>query len=146
MISLISKATKTSHTGHAGDGSHVNTQPVGDTRRMFLRDLIIDCEIGVYPEERDRKQRVCFNIDAVVSDRPVSGDDIADVVSYELLRDAAHRVTTGGHTNLVETMAERLAALCLVHPAILEVTIRVEKLDVFEDCAGAGIEITRRRA
>ena len=24
--------------------------------------------------------------------------------------------------------------------------IRVEKLDVFEDCAGAGIEITRRRA
>jgi dihydroneopterin aldolase len=152
MISLISKATSATDTGAAGAGTadghghYTSTAPAKATRRMFLRDLIVATEIGAYPEERGRKQRVSFNIDAVVEDRPVTEDDLAGVVSYELLRDAAHRVAAKGHTNLVETMAERLAALCLNHPAIIEITVRIEKLDVFEDCAGAGIEITRRRA
>lgn len=146
MMSLLSRVTGAAHSASEPSGHYAATEPAASRRRMFLRDLIIATEIGAYPEERDRKQRVRFNIDALVEDRPVTEDDLAGVVSYELLRDAAYRVSTMGHTNLVETMAERLAGLCLNHPAIVEITIRVEKLDVFEDCDSAGIEITRRRA
>ena len=146
MISLLSKVTSPAQNLAEPSGNYAATEPAATRRRMFLHDLVISTEIGAYPEERDRKQRVRFNIDALVEDRPVTEDDLAGVVSYELLRDAAYRVSSMGHTNLVETMAERLAGLCLNHPAIVEITIRVEKLDVFEDCDSAGVEITRRRA
>ena len=150
MISLLSKVTRgaegVTRSVSEQSGHYAATEPADNRRRMFVRDMVLSTEIGAYPEERNRSQRVRFNIDALVEDRPVTQDDLADVVSYELLRDAAHRVTALGHTNLVETMAERLAAMCLNHPAIVEITVRVEKLDVFEDCESAGIEITRRRA
>ncbi|MEO0392907.1 MAG: dihydroneopterin aldolase [Pseudomonadota bacterium] len=157
MISLLSKVTSapqaapqaapTDHTAGAGGHTvrYAKTEPAQNRRQMFLRDLVLETEIGAYPEERNRTQRVRFNINALVEDRPVTQDDLAGVVSYELLRDAAHRVTDMGHTNLVETMAERLASMCLNHPAIVEIMVRVEKLDVFDDCEAAGVEITRRR-
>lgn len=155
MISLISKATQNtavrsddrSTATHGAEMSEdTGTKPTDTFRRMFLRDMDLEAEIGAYPEERGRKQRVRLNIDAVVADRVITEDDLDAVVSYELLRDAAHRVVTEGHINLVETMAERIAALCLSHPSVEAITIRIEKLDVFEDCAGAGVEITRQRA
>jgi dihydroneopterin aldolase len=48
--------------------------------------------------------------------------------------------------NLVETLAERAAALCLADPAALSVRLRVEKLDVYPDAASVGVEIVRARA
>ncbi|MBV6633611.1 MAG: dihydroneopterin aldolase [Alphaproteobacteria bacterium] len=150
MISLISKATRATDrataSASAPESEETGTKPSMTYRRMFLRDMDLEAEIGAYPEERGRTQRVRLNIEAVVADRIITEDDLDAVVSYELLRDAAHRVVSEGHINLVETMAERIAALSLSHPSVEKITIRIEKLDVFDDCAGAGVEITRERA
>jgi len=121
------------------------TKPASDFRRLYLREMTLDAYIGAYPEEREHPQRVRLDIDAKVEDRQVNSDQLSHVVSYELLRDAVHAVVAAGHINLVETLAERVAAACLAHPQIIEVTIRAEKLDVFNDCAGAGVELVRTR-
>jgi dihydroneopterin aldolase len=49
------------------------------------------------------------------------------------------------HVELVETMAEEIACLCLADSRVLKVRVSVEKLAVFADAASAGVEIERSR-
>lgn len=114
------------------------------TRRVFVRDLVIDCLIGVHRHERDGSQRVRINLDLTVfeSDLPID-DKLANVLCYEQLITRVRALATAGHVNLVETLAERIAGLCLQEPDVETARVRVEKLDVFSDAASVGIEIER---
>ena len=46
----------------------------------------------------------------------------------------------------METLAERIATLCLREARIERVRVRVEKLDVYPEAASVGVEIERDRA
>ena len=116
-------------------------QPV---RRVFVRDLVLACSIGVYRHERDATQRVRINLDlAVPEDGGALDDDIANVVNYEDVVDRVRAAVARGHVNLVETLAENIAAVCLQDGRVGTVRVRVEKLDVFSDAASVGVEIER---
>lgn len=111
---------------------------------VFIRDLILPCSIGAHRHERDSAQRVRINMDLAVLERPADLDDkLENVFSYEHLADGARTLAASGHINLVETFAERLAALCLTDPRVRRARIRVEKLDVYADAAAVGVEIER---
>jgi dihydroneopterin aldolase len=111
--------------------------------KIFVRSLVLDCEIGAYEEERGRKQRVRFSVELwLYPARARNNDDVARVVSYDGIVDAIRAVTAGGHINLVETVAERIAAKCLAHRRAAKVRVMVEKLDRVEG-ASLGVEIER---
>lgn len=111
---------------------------------MFVRDLILECLIGVHRHERNGRQRVRINLDLDVADQgPPPADRLADVVNYETLVVALRALAAAGHVNLVETLAERISEICLSDPRVRRACIRVEKLDVFADAASVGVEIER---
>ncbi len=114
-------------------------------RHVFVRDLVVDTFIGVYDFEKDNKQRVRLNLDLAVFEGDVSSvaDDIQNVVCYEKISNEVRAVCDNGHTNLVETLAEEIAIVCLSHGQVRSVRVRVEKLDVFADAASVGVEIER---
>jgi dihydroneopterin aldolase len=56
--------------------------------------------------------------------------------------DAVRDLVAQHHTNLVETLAEQIAACCLSDRRVRRVRAQVEKLDALPD-ATAGIEIHR---
>ncbi len=119
---------------------------------MFIRDLVLHASIGVHAHEHAASQRIRINLDLAVTDdggdklsRPAVGhDDLARVVDYEVIVNRVRAITTAGHVQLVETLAERLAECCLKDPRVIQVQVRVEKLDVFPDSVSAGVEIIRR--
>ena len=113
-------------------------------RRVFVRDLVLDCLIGVHRHEKDGSQRVRINLDLSVLETDAAVDDkLANVLCYEQLVTRVRNLATAGHVNLVETLAERIAGLCLQEPDVQSARVRVEKLDVFSDAASVGIEIER---
>lgn len=114
-------------------------------RHVFVRDLVIDTFIGVHAHEKDDKQRVRLNLDLAVFEGDVSSvkDDIQNVVCYEQISNEVRKVCDNGHTNLVETLAEEIAIVCLSNAQVRSVRVRVEKLDVFADAASVGVEIER---
>ena len=116
-------------------------------RQVFVRDLVVPCSIGAYRHERSAPQRVRVNVNLAVveGDGPLD-DQLAHVVSYEKIVEGIRHVAQAGHINLVETLAERIADLCLADPRVRSVRVRVEKLDVFPDAASVGIEIERHSA
>ena len=117
------------------------------TRRMFVRDLVLDCLIGVHRYERDGRQRVRINLSLdVLETGEADRDRLADVVNYDTLVVRIRALAQNGHVNLVETFAERVASICLEDLRVRRATVRVEKLDVFDDTESVGIEIERENA
>lgn len=113
-------------------------------RRVLVRDFVLDCEIGVLRHERGRHQRVLINLDLTVRDEGLPlADDLRNVVCYDEIIRGIRGLAAAGHVNLVETLAERIATMCLVDPRIRRVRARVEKLDVYPDVAAIGVEIER---
>lgn len=120
------------------------TQPATRFRRVFVRDLMVSCVIGVHRHERTGAQRVRINIDLTVAEdrRPIN-DRLDNVVCYEEVVNRVREIAEGGHINLVETLAEHIADSCLEDERVRRAVIRVEKLDVFADASSVGIEIER---
>ncbi|WP_165491134.1 dihydroneopterin aldolase [Lichenihabitans psoromatis] len=102
--------------------------------RIFVRDMVLEIDVGAYAEEFGRRQRVRFSIEAEIEaiDHPTR--DMRDVVSYDLLTDTIRQVAGAGHVEFVETLAETIAARILGHPRLAAVHVTVEKLDL-----GAGV-------
>lgn len=114
-------------------------------RHVFVRDLMQMCAIGVHDHERTGPQRVRLNLDLAVYEGDASdvADNIQNVVCYEEITTAVRAVCAGDHINLVETLAEDIARVCLTHSQVRSVRVRVEKLDVFDDVSSVGVEIER---
>ena len=75
------------------------------TRRMFVRDLVLDCLIGVHRYERDGRQRVRINLSLdVLETGEADRDRLADVVNYDTLVVRIRALAQNGHVNLVETL------------------------------------------
>ena len=113
--------------------------------RIFVRDLVVECHIGAYEEEKGVKQRVRFSVEmSILPSRRRSQDDVSSAVNYDLIVDAIRSATGTGHVHLVETLAERIAARCLSHRRAVKVKICIEKLDRLEG-ASVGVEIERSK-
>jgi dihydroneopterin aldolase len=129
-------------------GANVHTLHIADAgtrvRHVFIRDLLLTCLIGVHKHEQKKPQRVRINLDlAVLEDAEDIGDRLSEVVCYEDVADGIRNLVAKGHVNLVETLAEQIAEMCLVDARVRTARVRVEKLDVFPDATSAGVEIER---
>ena len=114
-------------------------------RRLFVRDLVIPCAIGIHDHEQGARQNVRINVDLEIADPDAPHHDrIAEVVSYDDIVSVIRTLTGAGHINLAETLAERIADLCLGDRRVACATVRVEKLDVLSDAECVGVEIIRR--
>ena len=57
--------------------------------------------------------------------------------------DGIRAITSEAHINLLETLAEKVATLCLADKRVLVARIRVEKLRIIKDADSVGVEIER---
>lgn len=110
--------------------------------RVFVRDLTLPVNIGIHPHERIEPQTVIFSVDLAVQEKqpPVT---ISDVVCYETVCAKIRRLVEQGHIDLVETLAEKIAGLCLHNPRVIKVRVRVEKPDAITEAGSVGVEIER---
>jgi len=113
-------------------------------RHVFVRDLVLDARIGVHAHEQGGAQRIRINLDLSVAEpEQAIGDDIRDVVCYEAVVNDTKAIIAEGHTNLVETLAEKIATRVLARQSTNAVRVRIEKLDAVTDAASVGVEIER---
>jgi len=83
-------------------------------RHVFIRDLVLDCLIGVHKHEQNKPQRVRINLDMAVSEETSTHSDrLQDVVCYEDVAGGIRDLVASDHVNLVETLAENIAEICL---------------------------------
>jgi len=114
-------------------------------RHVFVRDLVAEARIGVWDHEKRRGQRVRINVDLEVEDDRDHGDKLDRVVCYNRVVEGIRAILRAEHINLAETLAERIAEICLADHRVGTARVRVEKLDVIAEAESVGVEIERRR-
>ncbi len=119
---------------------------VAGLRHVFVRDLEVMATLGIYEVEKLAPQRVIVSIDlSVLEGREAVADDISNVVSYEIVVKKVEAIIAQGHINLVETLAELIAASCLRDRRVVAARVRIEKPDIIPNARSVGIEIERVR-
>ena len=113
-------------------------------RHVFIHDMVIDCSIGIYTHEKEHEQRVRINLDLAVSEGDqLINDNIRNVISYEDMAKGVEVIIAAGHINLVETLAENIAEMCLQDKRVFSARVRVEKLEIIASAESVGVEIER---
>lgn len=101
---------------------------------------------GVLPEERRDGQD--FVVDAVLhlDLRPAAAsDDVADTVHYGELAERLAAVVAGEPVDLIETLAERLAQVCLSDPRVQRAEVTVHKPDAPIPLSFSDVSVTMDR-
>jgi dihydroneopterin aldolase len=114
-------------------------------RHVFIRNLELNAQIGVYHHEHGKTQPVRINVDLAVQDALDLGDDLTKVVDYGVIEQKIRALIAQGHVRLAETLAERIAAACFDDERVKTARVRVEKLHALPGAESAGIEIERSR-
>ena len=118
------------------------------TDRIVLRGLVARGRHGVLPQERRDGQD--FVVDATL-ELDVRGaaatDDLARTVHYGELAEALADVVRGEPVDLVETLAERLARVCVADPRVeaAEVTVHKPAAPIAERFADVAVTVRRSR-
>ena len=114
--------------------------------RILISDLLVRCIIGIRDDERKNKQDVLINLSLSVDLRKAGkSDSIEDAVDYAVLKKKIVAMTESSRFFLVEALAEKIAELCLEHPAVRQAQVRVEKPTALRFARSVGVEITRER-
>lgn len=114
-----------------------------------LSGLRVRGQHGVYDFERRDGQDFVVDVDLEVDARiAAASDDIADTVHYGELAQSLAAVIAGEPVNLLERLAERLAAVCLADSRVAAVTVTVHKpqAPIALDFADVSVTIRRERS
>ncbi len=115
-------------------------------RRVFVRDLELMASVGVYELEKRYEQRLIISVDLMVlDDYDAESDSLSAVLDYGTVIAGIRAIVESGHTNLLETLAERVAQRCLADQRVMRAVVRLEKPDIVPGCRTVGIEIVRDR-
>ncbi len=109
--------------------------------RISLRDHVVSVEIGAFQAERGVTQRLAFDIVVDLRPQPPAGDDVDRILSYDRLTEAVAAELAAERLNLLETLAEGVAARILAEPRAERVFVRIQKLD--RGPGALGVEIMR---
>ena len=112
--------------------------------KIIIRDLLVQGIIGIYPEERTKKQDILVNV-WMYTDITQAGtsEDLNFSVNYASVADSIIQRIETGQDLLVEKLALDLARMILQDFGVARVGVRVEKPSAVSAAKGVGVEIER---
>ncbi len=120
--------------------------PTGAGDRIALTGLRVRGHHGVFDFERVEGQDFVVDVELELDTRPAAAsDELADTVHYGELAEALAAVVAGEPVNLLETLAGRLAAVCLTDPRVAAATVTVHKPQAPIPLQFADVAVTIRR-
>lgn len=112
--------------------------------RIFLRDLRIETIIGIYDWERETPQTVSIDLELATDvARAAASDDIADALDYKAIAKRLIAFVGASRFQLVETLAERIAAILREEFGVSWVRVTVNKGGAIRGASAVGVEIER---
>jgi dihydroneopterin aldolase/D-erythro-7,8-dihydroneopterin triphosphate epimerase len=114
--------------------------------KIFIKDLLVRCILGINDDERREKQDVIINIE-LTTDTSKAGqtDDFADAIDYRALKKKVIAMIEKSQYFLVEALAQALADCVLEDSRVDKVMVRVEKPTALRYAKSVGVEITRKQ-
>lgn len=112
--------------------------------RIYIRDLLCRCIVGINPDERENQQDVLLNV-TLFADLANAGesDRIADTVNYKNIKNNVVEAVEGSSYFLIERLAQVVADVCLEHKRVKRVVVELDKPGALRFARSVAVQITR---
>jgi dihydroneopterin aldolase len=113
---------------------------------IFLSDLRVQAVVGIWDWERRIRQTVAIDLEMGADIRKAAASDsIDDTLNYKLVAKRVEQFVADSSFQLVETMAEQIAAIILDEFDVPWVQVRVNKPGAIRRARDVGVMIRRSR-
>ena len=117
------------------------------TDRITLTGLRVRGYHGVFDFERREGQDFVVDVELELDlAPPAASDEVTDTVHYGELAGALAEVIAGEPVNLIETLADRLAGVCLSDQRVAAATVTVHKPGAPIPLTFSDVAVTLRRS
>ncbi|MFP6581969.1 MAG: dihydroneopterin aldolase [Candidatus Hydrogenedentota bacterium] len=121
------------------------SNPSGD--RIFIRDLLVRCIVGIYPDERREKQDVIVNITLHTDLREAGrSDNIEDTVNYKTIKKEVLAMVQQSEYLLLEKLADQIVQIAFKDARVEAVDVSIDKPGALRFARSVAVEISRTRA
>jgi 2-amino-4-hydroxy-6-hydroxymethyldihydropteridine diphosphokinase len=115
--------------------------------KVFIEGLEIEALIGIYDWERRIRQPLVLDLEMAFDNRrPAATDAIADTLDYKAVSKRLIAYVSSSSFGLVETLAERCAAIVLHEFDVEHVRLKLSKPGAVRGARAVGVLIERSRA
>ena len=116
-------------------------------KKVLIKELILDLKLGYYDFEKKKSQKVKFSLEVDYVDKKPSNDkDLKSIVNYSKIVKLIKKLVKNKHYNFLETLAEDVFDELFKDKRIDKISLRIEKLEIMEDCSSVGIQISKKRS
>ncbi len=110
---------------------------------LFIKNLKVNCIIGVNPDEREHEQEIRMQLflwtDIAQASR---SDNLEDALDYSTIYKEVVKRVEHSTFYLIERLAYEVATMCLQNPLTQKVTVILEKIGALKKAESAGVELT----
>ena len=116
-------------------------------KKVLIKELILDLKLGYYEFEKEKAQKVKFNLEIDYKDKkPTNDRDLKSIVNYGKIVKLVKKLVKNKHYNFLETLAEDVFDELFKDKRIDKITLKIEKLEILKDCSSVGIQISKKRS
>ena len=128
----------------------VELKPIKDKssikRTVFIKDFIIEEIIGFYKHEKEKKQKIIFNIVLDIDQSSLPDEkDIKSIVDYEKITNKLENLTKSKKYNFLESLAEDSFKEIFEDKRINSIKIKIEKPEAIKNAGSVGVEVFKTR-
>ena len=110
---------------------------------LVIKDLMVNCRLGVYEWEQEKPQTVRIDLElSIDAAKAAASDDVRETIDYAKLVESVTRHAENRPYHLLETLADSLASRVLAEFETTQVTVRVKKRTL-PHLDFAAVEVTR---
>ena len=114
--------------------------------KIFLTDLRIDTVIGIWEWERKIRQTVAVDLEMSADIRKAAAsDEVQDTLNYKKVAKRVQQFVSDSSFQLVETLAEKIAAVIIDEFDVAWVRVRVNKPGAIRGARDVGVLIERSK-
>ncbi|HSW96611.1 MAG TPA: dihydroneopterin aldolase [Candidatus Saccharimonadales bacterium] len=96
--------------------------------KIYIKDLSIDCFLGVGGKERNKKQTVLISVDIQFdAAMAIKTDAVADTVDYSGLSKKISRAISASQFHLFEALASFVLDICLEDQRVVQAAVEISK-------------------
>lgn len=124
----------------------MNLEFPADTTCSHIKDYVVETRCGLHPWEKhpERPNRLIINVwlYAPLKSGPMEPQSFVD---YDVVADFLKTFPARPHTNKLETLVDGIMKVGFSIAAVTHCRVSVMKPDIFNNAAGAGIDVVRTR-
>ncbi|MHB9036299.1 MAG: dihydroneopterin aldolase [Armatimonadota bacterium] len=112
--------------------------------KVHIRDIALQCVIGIFEHERHEKQDVVISV-TLHTDLRAAGrtDNFEKTIDYKAVKQRIVSLVEGSSYFLIEALADAIARACLEFDRVDRVDVTVEKPGALRFARTVGVEISR---